>query len=150
MLSITNLSFERYFERVFEPVSFDLSAGDLMLSINSIHMRFQNGAVGYLGIPYAAPPTGPLRFQEGKGPAGDAVLYVDDRPVGATEMPHTTPNRVGPVGFSCGYAAFDTVQPGRYRIPFRFTGTIHRVIYDVTGEGLLHDEAEFQALMSQQ
>ena len=31
MLSISNLSFERYFERVFEPVSVDLSAGELLL-----------------------------------------------------------------------------------------------------------------------
>lgn len=31
MLSTSNLSFERYFERVFEPVSFDIAPGDLML-----------------------------------------------------------------------------------------------------------------------
>ena len=31
MLSISGLSFERYFERVFEPVSFDLEAGSLLL-----------------------------------------------------------------------------------------------------------------------
>jgi heme exporter protein A len=31
MLSISELSFERYFERVFEPVSFELSAGSLLL-----------------------------------------------------------------------------------------------------------------------
>jgi len=31
MLSISGLSFERYFERVFEPVSFDLAAGSLLL-----------------------------------------------------------------------------------------------------------------------
>ena len=31
MLSISELSFERYFERVFEPVSIELSAGELLL-----------------------------------------------------------------------------------------------------------------------
>lgn len=31
MLSVSDLSFERYFERVFEPVSFELSAGSLLL-----------------------------------------------------------------------------------------------------------------------
>jgi len=31
MLSVSKLSFERYFERVFEPVSFELSAGSLLL-----------------------------------------------------------------------------------------------------------------------
>jgi len=35
MLSISDLSFERYFERVFEPVSFDLSAGSLLLITGS-------------------------------------------------------------------------------------------------------------------
>ena len=35
MLSISNLSFERYFERVFEPVSFELTAGSLLLITGS-------------------------------------------------------------------------------------------------------------------
>lgn len=35
MLSISELSYERYFERVFEPVSFDLSAGSLLLITGS-------------------------------------------------------------------------------------------------------------------
>lgn len=35
MLSISGLCFERYFERVFEPVSFDLAAGSLLLVTGS-------------------------------------------------------------------------------------------------------------------
>jgi heme exporter protein A len=35
MLSVSELSFERYFERVFEPVSFDLTAGSLLLVTGS-------------------------------------------------------------------------------------------------------------------
>lgn len=35
MLSVSSLSFERYFERVFEPVSFNLSAGSLLLVTGS-------------------------------------------------------------------------------------------------------------------
>jgi heme exporter protein A len=35
MLSVSNLSFERYFERVFEPISFDLAAGSLLLVTGS-------------------------------------------------------------------------------------------------------------------
>lgn len=31
MISVSNLSFERYFERVFEPVSFEVTAGSLLL-----------------------------------------------------------------------------------------------------------------------
>lgn len=105
---------------------------------------------GTVSLRYEFVPTGPLRFGEGKGPAGDGLLYIDQQLVGALEMPHTTPNRVGPVGFSCGYAAFDSVDPNRYSIPFRFTGTIHRVVYDLSGEGMLHGPAELQRLRSQQ
>lgn len=35
MLSVSGLSFERYFERVFEPINFDLSAGALLLVTGS-------------------------------------------------------------------------------------------------------------------
>jgi heme exporter protein A len=35
MLSVSDLSFERYFERVFEPVSFELSAGSIVLITGS-------------------------------------------------------------------------------------------------------------------
>lgn len=35
MLSVSGLSFERYFERVFEPVSFDLTSGSLLLVTGS-------------------------------------------------------------------------------------------------------------------
>ncbi len=35
MLSVSGLSFERYFERVFEPVSFDLPAGSILLVTGS-------------------------------------------------------------------------------------------------------------------
>ena len=35
MLSVSELSFERYFDRVFEPVSFDLTAGSLLLVTGS-------------------------------------------------------------------------------------------------------------------
>jgi hypothetical protein len=41
-------------------------------------------------------------------------------------------------------------RPDPSAIPFRFTGTIHRVTYDISGDSLLHDEAEVQRLMSQQ
>jgi arylsulfatase len=105
---------------------------------------------GDMTLRYEFVPTGPPRFREGLGPPGHSMLYVDDRLVGAIELPYSTPNRIGPVGFSCGYAAFDSVDPDRYRAPFRFTGTIHRVVIDVSGDELLHDEAEFRRLMAEQ
>lgn len=57
---------------------------------------------------------------------------------------------IGVLGLSCGYAAFDTVDPSLYPAPFRFTGTIERVTVDVSGELIVDDEAEFKRLMTQQ
>jgi arylsulfatase len=57
---------------------------------------------------------------------------------------------MGPVGFSCGYAAFDTVAPVLYAAPFRFRGTLHRLTVDLSGELLQHDEAELRGLMAEQ
>ena len=37
-----------HIQAFFDRPSYRKAAGDLMMSINSIHMRFQNGAVGYL------------------------------------------------------------------------------------------------------
>jgi arylsulfatase len=78
------------------------------------------------------------------------MLYIDGRLVAATEYPFTTTNRMSPTGFSCGYAAFDTVDADLYTIPFRFAGTIHRATIDLSGDLLQHDEAELRALMTQQ
>ncbi|HUW02575.1 MAG TPA: arylsulfatase [Acidimicrobiales bacterium] len=105
---------------------------------------------GEVRLRYEFVPTGKPDFRRGHGPPGHGLLFIDDRLVGATEFSHTTPGRMGPVGFSCGYAAFDSVAPDRYRIPFRFTGTIHRVTFDLSGEMLQHDEAEMRRLMTQQ
>ncbi len=95
-------------------------------------------------------PTGPPELRAGKGSPGNAMLSVDGRLVAASAFPFTTTNRMSPVGFSCGYAAFDTVDPDLYVAPFRFAGTIHRVTVDVSGELHQHDEAELRGLMAQQ
>jgi arylsulfatase len=57
---------------------------------------------------------------------------------------------MGPVGFSCGYAAFDTVDPNLYAAPFRFSGTIHRATIDISGELIGHDEAELRGILARQ
>jgi arylsulfatase len=95
-------------------------------------------------------PTAKPDFRSGRGPAGRAVVYVDGALAGATEVPYTTPTRFGPVGFSCGYAAFDSVAPDIYTAPYRFTGTIERVTFDLSGELTTYDAAEFQRLMIEQ
>lgn len=94
--------------------------------------------------------TGGPDFSKGHGSPAQVRLFVGDEVVGLGELPHTVPNLFGIVGLSCGYAAYDTVDPAAYTAPFTFTGTIHSVVLDVTGELLVQPEAEMTRLMIQQ
>jgi arylsulfatase len=105
---------------------------------------------GNMTLRYQFEPTGAPDFGRGHGPGGNCLLFVDDELVGATEIPYSTPNRYGPVGFSCGYAAFDTCAPDLFDAPFRFTGTIDQVVFDLSGDLVQYDEAEMRRLMVEQ
>ena len=52
-------------------------------------------------------------------------------------------------GLSCGYDFGEAVSH-EYKAPFAFTGTIHGVIFDVSGELIEDDEAKVRILMAQQ
>ena len=96
------------------------------------------------------PPTGPPDFLAGLGSPAEVRLFADDEVIGFGELPHTVPNVFATVGMSCGYAAFDSVDPSAYLAPFTFTGEIHKVVLDVTGELTIHPGAEITRLMTQQ
>ncbi|MGZ4728968.1 MAG: arylsulfatase [Acidimicrobiales bacterium] len=95
-------------------------------------------------------PTGPADFASGKGTPAEVRLFVDDEVVGFGELPYSVPNLFATVGMSCGYAAFDSVDPSAYLAPFTFTGTIHKVVLDVTGRLIVDPTAEMTRLMTQQ
>jgi arylsulfatase len=94
--------------------------------------------------------TGGPDFSRGYGSPADVHLFVDGQLVGVGSLPHTVPNLFGIVGLSCGYAAYDSVDPSAYAAPFTFTGTIHDVVLDVTGTSAAHPDAEMTRLMTQQ
>jgi arylsulfatase len=87
--------------------------------------------------------------------AGDltaaAKLLVDGRVVGEGAIDRLTPVRhsITGGGITCGWEQGPSVGPG-YTAPFRFTGTLHRVVVDVSGEPYRDPEAEFEAIMSEQ
>jgi arylsulfatase len=94
-------------------------------------------------------PTGEPDFPNGRGAPGRAQLYVDDQLVAQTDIPVTVPIAFNPGGLSCGS------NPGApivtdYRSPFRFTGTLHQVTVDVSGELIIDSEAEMRMAMSRQ
>ncbi|MGH9229905.1 MAG: arylsulfatase, partial [Acidimicrobiales bacterium] len=78
-------------------------------------------------------PTGKADLASGKGVPGRGQLYVDGRLVANAEFPHTTPLLFELEGLSCGYD-FGAPAGDGYEPPFTFTGTIHQVAIDVTGE----------------
>ena len=95
-------------------------------------------------------PTGKPDMAVGKGAPGRFQLYVDGTLVGNFDVPHTTPLMYELEGLSCGYDASAPVLADEYAAPFTFTGTIHEVVIDVSGELVQDDEATVRRIMAQQ
>jgi arylsulfatase A-like enzyme len=99
---------------------------------------------------YEFEPTGKPDVRSGKGTPGRAQLYIDGVLVGNAEFPHTVPIAFSIEGLSCGYDFAEPVLEHAYHPPFTFTGTIHQVVVDVSGELIQDDEATVRRLMAQQ
>jgi arylsulfatase len=94
-------------------------------------------------------PTGQPDMAHGKGAPGRLQLYVDGILAGNAEAPVTTPFALNPGALTCGANPGSPVTDD-YPSPFKFTGTIHAVTVDVSGE-LIHDpEAELRVHMARQ
>ncbi|MET9460378.1 arylsulfatase [Streptomyces canus] len=94
-------------------------------------------------------PTGSPDIASGKGSPGRAQLYVDDRLVGEIEMPFTTPVAFNPGGMCCGANPGSAVTSD-YRAPFRFTGTLHSVTVDMSGDLIVDAPSEMRMHMARQ
>jgi arylsulfatase len=94
--------------------------------------------------------TGQPDFANGKGTPGRGQLYIDGQLVGQTDFPHTTPFSLGLTGaITVGADPGAPVAP-YYEPPFEFTGTIHSVTFDVSGDVIRDSEAEMRMLMARQ
>jgi arylsulfatase A-like enzyme len=94
-------------------------------------------------------PTGPPEPAQGKGAPGRMQLYLDGKLVGNAEAAITTPFMFNPGSLTCGANPGSPVTPD-YEGPFAFTGTLHSVTLDVSGD-LIHDhEAELRAHLARQ
>jgi arylsulfatase len=95
-------------------------------------------------------PTGDAKPLEGKGAPGKAKLLIDGKPAGEGELPVTIPLTMGlAAGVSIGLDAGAPVTDG-YTAPFPFTGTIEKVIYDVSGAHVVDHEAEIRMALARQ
>jgi hypothetical protein len=94
-------------------------------------------------------PTGEPDLAAGKGAPGLLQLYIDRALVAEAEAPVTIPFAINPGALTCGANPGSPVTP-EYTAPFRFTGTLHRVTVDVSGD-LIHDsDSEMRMAMARQ
>ena len=95
-------------------------------------------------------PTGEPDVMKGKGAPGTLRLFVDGRQIGEGHLPVTIPLTMGLAsGVSVGADNGAPVTPD-YPSPFRFTGTIQSVAYDVSGEHIVDAETEIRVAMAHQ
>ena len=92
-----------------------------------------------------------LRFERTGEHQGHGTLYCDDRPIGAGEIPRTVPAVIetSGEGLCCGYDSGLPVTDD-YVAPFRFTGTIARVIVDVDDVRPPDPDLQLKAAMNDQ
>ena len=94
--------------------------------------------------------TGAPDFANGKGTPGRAQLYIDSKLVGQADFAHTTPFSLGLTGgITVGADPGAPVAPF-YGTPFEFTGTLHSVTFDVSGDVIADSEAEMRMIMARQ
>jgi arylsulfatase len=101
-------------------------------------------------------PSGPceLGFEfdsEGRFKGGNARLTVNGVTAADGEIARFTPVRfsITDAGLTCGEDAGSAITP-RYRAPFPFTGTLHRVVVEVQGEAALDFEAAAESRLRTQ
>ncbi len=92
-----------------------------------------------------------LSFTSNGDFSGVGRLLIDGAVVGEAGIPNTTPVRysITGAGMTCGWEQGPPVGEG-YPAPFRFTGTLHRVVVEVAGVGHRDPEAEFESIMAEQ
>jgi len=92
--------------------------------------------------------TGKPDFANGKGTPGRAQLYIDGSLVGQADFAHTTPFSLGLTGgITVGADPGAPVAPF-YEPPFEFTGKLHSVTFDVSGEVIRDSEAEMRRILA--
>jgi hypothetical protein len=104
---------------------------------------------GKATLRYEFEPTGEPDIRNGRGVPGRGQLYINGKLVGNTDFPTSVPITFGIEGLSCGYD-FGEAVTHEYEVPFRFTGTLHEVTVDLSGELIEGDEAQVRKLIAQQ
>jgi arylsulfatase len=95
-------------------------------------------------------PTGEADISKGKGVPANITLFVDGAPIGRGDLPVTIPLSLGlAAGVSVGADAGSPVMAD-YKAPFPFSGTVKKVLVDVTGEAVEDKAAKMRMYLARQ
>jgi arylsulfatase len=86
----------------------------------------------------------------GNGAPGTGTLYVNGKKVGSVDMDVTVPFLFSIEGLSIGHDYGDSVDHANHKPPFRFTGNIEKVTFDLSGDAIRNAEAETRRALSNQ
>jgi arylsulfatase len=99
---------------------------------------------------FAFTPTGNPDIPNGKGVPATIGLFVDGSPVGSGDLPVTIPLTLGlAAGVSVGADSGAPVMTD-YAAPFAFTGTVKKVLVDVSGEPIEDKAAKMKMYLARQ
>ena len=104
---------------------------------------------GRHALRYEFEPTGAPGYQGRQGRTGPRAALRRRHARRQLEFPHTTPLLFELEGLSCGYD-FGAPAADGYEPPFEFTGTIHSVTFDLSGDLINDEDAELARIMAQQ
>ncbi len=105
---------------------------------------------GEVELGFEFEPTGKPDIRAGKGTPGRAQLYINKKLVGQIDIPLTMPLVITLAGgIMVGRKEGSPITPD-YELPFEFTGTLHQVVFDVSGELIKDDEATMPQIMARQ
>jgi arylsulfatase len=95
-------------------------------------------------------PTGKPDIARGKGVPATITLFVDGTPIGSGDLPLTIPLSLGLSAGVCIGADTGSPVMTDYTPPFAFTGTVKKVLVDVSGEAIEDKEAQMKMYLARQ
>ncbi len=105
---------------------------------------------GDVVVSYEFEVTGYPDIKNGKGAPGTGKLFINGQQVGVVDMDVTVPLVFSAEGQTVGSDYGDSVEQAAYKPPFRFTGTIKRVLVDVSGDAIQDEEDEMRRALAKQ
>lgn len=92
-------------------------------------------------------PTGKPDIAKGRGAPANIKLFVDGAPIGGGDLPVTIPLSLGLSAGVCVGSDSGSPVMTDYTPPFTFTGTVKKVLVDVTGQALEDKEEAIKAYL---